>query len=118
MSIRLKKPHNVETDQKVTLKRRKVKLEQKIEIFEEFMKTEEKLVGNTIFKGYPIGQWAIQIRNSLNRMNNGKDDKVKISLTKEKLEKLKSEYVEFLEALTKKYPLQFYHFYDFFCDKI
>lgn len=37
---------------------------------------------------------------------------------KEKLEKLKSEYVEFLEALTKKYPLQFYHFYDFFCDKI
>ena len=88
MSIRLKKPHNVETDQKVTLKRRKVKLEQKIEIFEEFMKTEEKLVGNTIFKGYPIGQWAIQIRNSLNRMNNGKDDKVKISLTKEKLEKL------------------------------
>ena len=90
MSIRLKKPHNVETDQKVTLKRRKVKLEQKIEIFEEFMKTEEKLVGNTIFKGYPIGQWAIQIRNSLNRMNNGKDDKVKISLTKEKLEKLES----------------------------
>ena len=90
MSIRLKKPHNVETDQKVTLKRRKVKLEQKIEIFEEFMKTEEKLVGNTIFKGYPIGQWAIQIRNSFNRMNNGKDDKVKISLTKEKLEKLES----------------------------
>ena len=90
MSIRLKKPHNVETDQKVTLKRRKVKLEQKIEIFEEFMKTEEKLVGNTIFKGYPIGQWAIQIRNSFNRMNNGKDDKVTISLTKEKLEKLES----------------------------
>ena len=90
MSIRLKKPHNVETDQKVTLKRRKVKLEQKIEIFEEFMKTGEKLVGNTIFKGYPIGQWAIQIRNSFNRMNNGKDDKVKISLTKEKLEKLES----------------------------
>lgn len=37
---------------------------------------------------------------------------------KEKLEHLKSDYIEFLETLTKKYPLQFYHFYDFFCDKI
>ncbi len=37
---------------------------------------------------------------------------------KEKLEILKDQYVEFLENLTKKYPLQFYHFYDFFYDKI
>ena len=71
-------------------KRSKVKLEQKIEIFEEFMKTGEELVGNTTFKGYPIGQWAIQIRNSLNRMNDGEGDKVKINLTKEQLEKLES----------------------------
>lgn len=71
-------------------KRSKVKLEQKIEIFEEFMKTGEELVGNTTFKGYPIGQWAIQIRTSLNRMNDGKDDKVKINPTKEQLEQLES----------------------------
>lgn len=71
-------------------KRSKVKLEQKIEIFEEFMKTGEELVGNTTFEGYPIGQWAIQIRNSLNRMNDGKDDKVKINPTKDQLEKLES----------------------------
>ena len=71
-------------------KRSKVKLEQKIEIFEEFMKTGEELVGNTTFEGYPIGQWAIQIRNGLNRMNDGKDDKVKINPTKEQLEKLES----------------------------
>ena len=71
-------------------KRSKVKLEQKIEIFEEFMKTGEELVGNTTFKGYPIGQWAIQIRNSLNRMNAGKDDKVKINPTKDQFEKLES----------------------------
>ena len=71
-------------------KRSKVKLEQKIEIFEEFMKTGEELVGNTTFEGYPIGQWAIQIRNSLNRMNDGKDDKVKINPTKNQLEKLES----------------------------
>lgn len=71
-------------------KRSKVKLEQKIEIFEEFMKTGEELVGNTTFKGYPIGQWAIQIRNSLNRMNDGEGGKVKINSTKEQLEKLES----------------------------
>ncbi len=34
------------------------------------------------------------------------------------LEQLKEQYVEVLEKLVKKYPLQFYHFYDFFCDKI
>ena len=71
-------------------KRSKVKLDQKIEIFEEFMKTGEELVGNTTFRGYPIGQWAIQIRNILNRMNDGKDDKVKINPTKEQLKKLES----------------------------
>ena len=34
------------------------------------------------------------------------------------LEQLKEQYVEVLEKLVKKYPLQFYQFYDFFCDKI
>lgn len=33
---------------------------------------------------------------------------------KEKLEELEKQYVKFLEELTKKYPYQFYHFYDFF----
>lgn len=37
----------------------------------------------------------------------------KTSFRKDKLETLKSEYVEFLENLTKQYPLQFYQFYDF-----
>ena len=68
-------------------KRSTVKLEQKIEIFEEFMKTGEELVGNTTFNGYPIGQWAIRIRNNLNRMN---DEKGRINPTKEQLEKLES----------------------------
>ena len=53
-----------------------------------------------------------------------KDGKYKIHLhkfefdgaRKEKLEKLEKQYVEFLENLTKKYPLQFYHFYDLFLD--
>lgn len=33
---------------------------------------------------------------------------------REKLVELQKRYVKFLEDLTKKYPLQFYHFYDFF----
>ena len=55
-----------------------------------------------------------------------KDGKYAIHLKKfeftgtrlETLERLEKEYIEFLENLTKKYPLQFYHFYDFFCGKI
>ena len=98
-------------------KRSKVKLEQKIEIFEEFMKTGEELVGNTTFEGYPIGQWAIQIRSSLNRMNNVKDDRGKINPTKEQLEQLESmgilerqfdstidEKIDSLIEWRKKYP--------------
>lgn len=71
-------------------KRSKVKLEQKIEIFEKFMQTGEELVGNTTFDGYPIGQWAIQIRNAVNRMNNGKVDKITVNPTEEQLEKLEN----------------------------
>ena len=37
----------------------------------------------------------------------------KTGTRKEKLDALKCEYVKFLEDLTKQYPLQFYHFYDF-----
>ena len=98
-------------------KRSKVTLEQKIEIFEEFMKTGEELVGNTTFEGYPIGQWAIQIRSSLNRMNNVKDDRGKINPTKEQLEQLESmgilerqfdstidEKIDSLIEWRKKYP--------------
>ena len=32
---------------------------------------------------------------------------------REKLTQLQNEYINFLEDLTKKYPLRFYHFYDF-----
>lgn len=95
-------------------KRSTVKLEQKIEIFEEFMKTGEELVGNTTFNGYPIGQWAIRIRNNLNRMN---DEKGRINPTKEQLEKLESmgilerqidstidEKIDSLVEWSRKYP--------------
>ena len=53
-----------------------------------------------------------------------KNNKYKIHLKKfefqgsrqERLAELEKQYVEFLEDLTKKYPLQFYHFYDLFLE--
>lgn len=70
-------------------KSRAVTLEEKIEIFERFAETKEELVGNTTFEGYPIGQWAIQIRSSINRINDGKDKKINPSEKQlERLEKL------------------------------
>lgn len=98
-------PHNIETYKKVIDKTKEfreiakkitelsstkvISLAEKIQIFEKFSKTGEELVGNTIFEGYPVGKWAIQIRNGLNRINNGKQEKQTINPTKEQLEKLK-----------------------------
>lgn len=98
-------------------KERKVSLEHKIEIFEKFAQTGEMLNGNTIFEGYPIGKWAIQIRNTLNRMNDNKEDRRVINLSEEQFEKLRSmgilekqidstidEKIDSLVEWRKKYP--------------
>ena len=61
----------------------KISLGKKIEIFENFAKTGEELNGQTTYEGYPIGQWAIQIRSAL---KNGKDGI--INPTEEQLEKM------------------------------
>ena len=69
-------------------KRKTISLEEKIEIFERFAKTEEELVGNTTFEGHPIGQWAIQIRSSINRINSGNANKGELNPSKIQLERL------------------------------
>ncbi len=46
-----------------------------------------------------------------------KNDNYTIYLEKAGSENLKENYVKFLEKLTLKYPLQFYHFYDLFTQK-
>lgn len=69
-------------------KRKTISLEEKIEIFERFAKTEEELVGNTTFEGHPIGQWAIQIRSSINRINRGNANKGELNPSKTQLERL------------------------------
>lgn len=63
-------------------KRNKITLEQKIEIFERFSEIGEELTGSTVFEGYPIGQWAIQIRYYLKREDNT------INPSEEQLERL------------------------------
>ena len=86
------KPHKIEKYQKVTYKLKKsntISLGQKIELFEKFMQTGEELDGNTIFEGYPIGQWAITIRSNLNTANSSKNSRVKIRITEEQLERLR-----------------------------
>jgi len=59
----------------------KVTLEEKIEIFKRFRETGMELNGKTTFENYPVGQWAIQIRNQLNKGR---------KLSKEDFEKLES----------------------------
>ena len=121
MSISLKK-HNTgtyrQTTEKITnLSTKRVTLEEKIQIFERFSKTGEELLGNTKFEGHPIGQWAIQIRNTLKRMKEGKEEKRTMNLTEEQLERLESlgilerridstidEKIDALIAWRKKYP--------------
>jgi len=63
-------------------KRRTISLEEKIEIFKRFAETEEELVGKTIFEGYPIGQWAIQLRSQINNQ--------KLELSEEPREELEN----------------------------
>lgn len=55
-------------------------LEEKVKIFREFCKTGEKLSGNTVYKGYPIGRWSIAIRNTVKRRRI-KDRKRKFNCT-------------------------------------
>ena len=50
--------------------RKNISLNEKIEIFKRFSKTGEKLTGNTVFEGYPIGKWAVQIRSKISSKNN------------------------------------------------
>ncbi len=98
-------------------KRNQISLEEKIQIFEKFSKTGEKLTGDTIFEGYPVGLWAIQIRSSIKRQNAGKNQRVDINPTEEQLDRLYTlgilnrlieptidEKIEMLVNWMKKYP--------------
>lgn len=63
-----------------------VSLDEKIQLFEDFCHTGEKIIGNTVYKGYPIGQWAIQIRKRVKKFYNGDTPRAHFSV--EQLRKL------------------------------
>lgn len=63
--------------------KRNITTDEKIEIFNKFMETGEELTGQTVFEGYPIGLWGIQIRNELKNQR-GKFTEIQL----EKLERI------------------------------
>lgn len=70
------------------LSKRTVSLEEKIDIFEKYFHQEnQEIDGQTMFDGYPIGQWAIQIRNTIKRFNEGKSENG-ITISEKQLERL------------------------------
>ena len=90
-------------------------LEEKIRIIEEFKKNNEEITGTTMYEGYPIGQWAIQIRASLKRLKNGKKSSInptesqlerleKLGILKSQLEATIDEKIKSMAEWIKKYP--------------
>ena len=66
------------------LSKRKLSVEDKINLFEEFInKTNEKIIGTTVYKGYPIGRMLINMRYDIKK---NRDDYTEKQL--ERLEKL------------------------------
>ena len=96
-----------------------VSLERKIELFEQYLNTGEKLNGASVFEGYPVGVWAIGIRSEVNALQKGtRKNKISLNPTEEQLEKLKSmgilerqvgptvaEKVEEIVKWQKRYPM-------------
>ena len=92
-----------------------ISLEEKIKIFEEFSKTGEKLTSNTVYKGYPIGEWGVKIRSACK--NTSSKEKKLITLTEEQLERLQDlgilerqiestidEKIQSMSEWVRKYP--------------
>lgn len=42
-----------------------INLDEKLKILEEFKKTGQELIASTVYKGYPVGRWDIEIRSHL-----------------------------------------------------
>lgn len=89
-------------------KKKKISLDEKIEIFEKFSKLGETLTSQTIFEGYPIGQWAVQLRNEIKRGREVSPEQYeKLSELRILGRKIDSTIDEKIEALVKwneKYP--------------
>jgi len=99
------------------LSRSKVFLEEKIEIFKRFSQTGEELTGQTIFEGYPIGQWATQMRSliknkrsELNASEEQMEQLIELGILDRKIDSTIDEKIDELVDWSTRYPKANVHF--------
>lgn len=79
-----------------------ITIKEKIKIIEEFSKTKQEMNGQTVFKGYPVGKWAINIRYAIKKGRKFSDEELKILDSCGILESGKESTIdEKIEALVK-----------------
>ena len=86
-----------------------IRLDEKIEIFEKFMKIGQELNRNTIFEGYPIGVWAIQIRSQVKNdrillTEEQKENLEKMNILESRVESNIDEKIDSIINWIQKYP--------------
>lgn len=87
----------------------RVVLDEKIKIFEKSGKTGKDIKNSTVYEGHPIGIWAIQIRNLLNKKKINMTDEQKevlqsLGILDRKYDKSIDEKIEELVKWNDKYP--------------
>jgi len=90
-------------------KKKKISIEQKIEIFERFKETGEELTGKTIYQGYPIGEWGISIRATINSGNASYTPEIReklnsLGVLERQIEATIDERIQFIVDWNNKYP--------------
>ena len=90
-------------------KKKKISIEQKIEIFERFKETGEELTGKTVFEGYPIGEWGISIRATINSGNATYTAEIRekldsLGVLERQIEATIDERIQFIVDWNNKYP--------------
>lgn len=88
-------------------KRNVVTLQDKIDIFQKYFEEgNEEITGQTIFEGYPIGNWAIQMRSQYNRKDesfNPSEEQLEVLFKLGILERRNGKIDEKIEALVEWY---------------
>lgn len=99
------------------LSRSKIFLEEKIEIFKRFSQTGEELTGQTIFEGYPIGQWATQMRSLIKNKRSGlnaseeqMEQLIALGILERKIDSTIDEKIDELVDWSTRYPKVNVHF--------
>lgn len=94
------------------LKKDFITLQEKIKIFERFLEEgNTEIKGDTVFEGYPIGKWGIQIRSCLKRSSkvvNPTEEQLKqlskLGILKRQIDSTMDEKIDAVIEWHKKYP--------------